>query len=204
MKQKPPYHHGNLKEELLDAAVGLIAEVGAQSFTLREVARRAGVSHNAPYRHFHDKEDLLAAVAAQGFDRLNESMHRAIATGRDTADRFRLCGRGYLQFALRSPQHLHVMFDLPEPKKPNPEYKEAGDRAFQTLLDCVIALQAEGGLPAGDPHPYAFIAWSAIHGFSKLAIANRVPLNQSQAIEFSNLIFETLRDGMRHLVPKTH
>src|SRR5579871_1734507 len=72
-----PYHHGHLKKALLDAALALIAETGARGFTLREAARRAGVSHNAPYRHFRDKDDLLAAVAADGFDRLGEAMTRA-------------------------------------------------------------------------------------------------------------------------------
>ena len=72
-----PYHHGNLKEALLAAAVEAIAESGPRGFTLREAARRAGVSHNAPYRHFRDRDDLLAAVAADGFDRLGEAMTRA-------------------------------------------------------------------------------------------------------------------------------
>src|SRR6266404_3557169 len=72
MRRPKPYHHGHLREVLLQAAIQLIAEVGPAAFTLREVARRAGVSHNAPYRHFPDREDLLAAVAAQGFRELNE------------------------------------------------------------------------------------------------------------------------------------
>src|SRR5271167_4183220 len=105
MPSARPYHHGNLKQALIDAAVALIAEVGPQGFTLREVARRAGVSHNAPYRHFLDKDDLLAAVAAEGFERLNESMTKAMRKGRTGAEQLRLAGRGYVEFALRSPQH---------------------------------------------------------------------------------------------------
>ena len=77
MKKRRPYHHGNLKHALLEASLGLIREIGPRAFTLREVARRAGVSHNAPYRHFRNKEELLAAVAAEGFDRLTESMLEA-------------------------------------------------------------------------------------------------------------------------------
>jgi len=120
MPAKRPYHHVQLKQTLLDAAVALIAEVGPQAFTLREVARRAGVSHNAPYRHFEDKDDLLAAVAAQGFDRLTESMRKAMTKGRTAAKRLSLAGRGYAQFALRWPQHILVMFDTPATKA-NPE-----------------------------------------------------------------------------------
>jgi AcrR family transcriptional regulator len=109
-KQRP-YHHGNLKQELLNTALTLISESGPQGFTLREVARRAGVSHNAPYRHFRDKDDLLAAVAAEGFARLTSAMKRSAARGKTPLERLRLCGRGYIQFAL--PQHFLVMFDLP-------------------------------------------------------------------------------------------
>ena len=74
-----PYHHGNLRKTLLDAAVALIGEVGPRAFTLREVARRAGVSHNAPYRHFPSKDELLVAVAAEGFDRLTRDAEGACA-----------------------------------------------------------------------------------------------------------------------------
>ena len=79
MRRAKPYHHGHLREALLEAAVRLIAEVGPTAFTLREVARRAGVSHNAPYRHFRNREDLIAAVAAQGFRELTRAMTDAAA-----------------------------------------------------------------------------------------------------------------------------
>ena len=77
MRTPRSYHHGNLKQALLEASLNLIREVGPGAFTLREVARRAGVSHNAPYRHFRDKEELLAALAAEGFDRLTDAMTKA-------------------------------------------------------------------------------------------------------------------------------
>ena len=106
MPAKRPYHHVNLKQSLLDAAVALIGEVGPQAFTLREVARRAGVSHNAPYRHFRDKDDLLAEVAAQGFDQLTESMKEAMARGKTAAERLSLAGRGYVQFAFAMARNI--------------------------------------------------------------------------------------------------
>src|ERR1700751_4296805 len=113
MRPRKPYHHGHLEETLLETAIQLIGEVGPLGFTLREVARRAGVSHNAPYRHFRDKDELIAAVAAQGFERLNAAMIRAAARSTSAEDRLLSCGRGYITFALRWPQHLQVMFDLP-------------------------------------------------------------------------------------------
>src|SRR5690349_22544710 len=104
MKKERRYHHGNLKKTLLDATVKLIAKVGPRAFTLREVARLAKVSHNAPYRHFKDKEELLAAVAAEGFERLADSMIEAAGAAKDTISALLLTGRGYVQFALRWPE----------------------------------------------------------------------------------------------------
>lgn len=150
MVAKQPYHHANLKQSLLDAAVGLLAEAGPQGFTLREVARRAGVSHNAPYRHFKDKDDLVAAVAAEGFDRLTASMLESMEAGDTALERLRLSGRGYVEFALRQPQHLIAMFEAPAGKCARPEYEAAGQRAFQVLLDVVWEVKAEGLLPPGD------------------------------------------------------
>jgi AcrR family transcriptional regulator len=193
---KRPYHRVNLKQSLLDAALRLIAEVGPQTFTLREVARRAGVSHNAPYRHFQDKDDLLAAVAAEGFHRLTESMEKAMSKGRTAAERLTLAGRGYVQFALQSPQHLLVMFEGPRPAEPKPEYAEPAQRAFQTLLDAIAAAQAEGSLPQGDPHPLAVVAWSGVHGLAKLAIGGQLPYNAKQTLAFADYLTRVLTHGM--------
>ncbi len=196
MTAKRPYHRVHLKQSLLDAAVALIGEVGPQAFTLREVARRAGVSHNAPYRHFHDKDDLLAAVAAQGFDRLTESMKLAMAKGRTAAERLRLAGRGYVRFALESPQHILVMFEGRKPAEPRPEHVESAQRAFQTLLDAIAAAQAAGALPKGDPHRFAVVAWSGVHGLAKLAIGGQLPFDATQTLEFANYLTEVLAAGM--------
>src|SRR5271154_4825053 len=100
MAESQPYHHGNLRQTLLDAAVALIGEVGPRAFTLREVARRAGGSHNAPYRHFSSKDELLVAVASEGFDRLTETMRQHLAAGQSPAERLALAGCGYVAFAL--------------------------------------------------------------------------------------------------------
>jgi AcrR family transcriptional regulator len=196
MPAKKPYHRVNLEQSLLDAAVALIGEGGPHAFTLREVARRAGVSHNAPYRHFRDKGDLLAAVAAQGFDRLTESMNKAMAKGRTGTERLRLAGRGYVQFALESPQHLLVMFEGPNPAEPRPEHTESGQRAFQILLDAIANVQAEGALPKGDPHRFAVVAWSGVHGLAKLAIGGQLQFDEKQTLEFTNYLTGVLAAGM--------
>lgn len=196
MAAKRPYHRANLKQSLLDSAVGLIGEVGPQTFTLREVARRAGVSHNAPYRHFRDKDDLLAAVAAQGFERLTEAMQKAMAKGRGAAERLRLAGRGYVQFALEWPQHVLVMFERPKPIEPRPAHAESARLAFQTLLDAIAAAQKEGALPKGDPQRFAIVAWSGVHGLAKLAIGGQLPFNAKQTLEFADYLTLVLANGM--------
>jgi AcrR family transcriptional regulator len=192
-----PYHHGNLKDALLNAAAALITEVGPQYFTLREVARRAGVSHNAPYRHFRDKDELLAAVAEQGFLRLTNAMNKAASRGETALDRWTLSGHGYIAFALRWPQHFYVMFDAVFQKPKYPEYAAAGESAFSTLLHFITDAQAEGGLAAGDPLPLAFTSWSVVHGLAKLAINNRIPMKRDQVLKFfDDFVADMLRRGL--------
>ena len=121
--------------------MGLVAKVGPQGFTLREVARRAKVSHNAPYRHFQDKDDLLAAVATEGLDRLTAWMNKSMGEGPTAKERLRLVGIGYVEFALKFPQHLAIMFETPctIEARERPECKAAGMQAFQVFLDAISA-----------------------------------------------------------------
>ena len=180
-----PYHHSNLRQTLLYAAVTLIGEVGPRAFTLREVARRAGVSHNAPYRHFAGKDELLAIVAAEGFDRLTVSMQQAMAPAQSPRERLVLCGCGYVEFALRWPQHFLVMFDLSHSAVECAEAKVAGGNAFQVLLDSVAAAQQSGDLPLGELMPLAWTAWSLVHGIAKLAISGNLPLDARETVAFT-------------------
>jgi AcrR family transcriptional regulator len=194
MAEPQPYHHANLRKTLLDAAVTLIGEVGPRAFTLREVARRAGVSHNAPYRHFASKDELLMAVAAEGFDRMTAVMEKAMKPGNSPLERLQQCGMGYVDFALKWPQHLQVMFDLPVPARNDCEV--VGENAFQVLLDCVVAAQASGDLSAGDPLPLAWTAWSLVHGIAKLAISGNLPLSRRATLEFTRRATQGLFEGI--------
>ena len=177
MRTPHSYHHGNLKQALLEASLDLIRKAGPKAFTLRAVARRAGVSHNAPYRHFRSKEELLAALAAEGFDRLTAAMTKAAASRSGALERFRASGRGYVEFALRYPQHFAVMFEVPWRAGAYPETQAAGARAFGALVGYVEACQAEQLLPPGDANPFALLAWSMVHGVAKLALSGRLPLS---------------------------
>jgi AcrR family transcriptional regulator len=201
MKREQRYHHGNLKKTLLDAAVKIVGKVGPRAFTLREVARQAKVSHNAPYRHFHDKEELLAAVAAEGFERLAESMIEAAAPAGDALNALMLSGRGYVQFALRWPEHFSVMFDQQEGFQAYPNYAVSGRRAFQVLLDRITAAQQAGRLPAGDANTLALTAWSMVHGIAKLAISGLLPFDSEETVlEFTAVATRALGEGLRNVV----
>ena len=207
MPRVEPYHHANLRKTLLDAAVALIGEVGPRAFTLREVARRASVSHNAPYRHFSSKDELLAAVAAEGFERLTATMQKRMARGRTPLERLQLSGCGYVDFALRWPQHFVVMFDLPRcPREIADNASLAvesirtdrpviGRNAFQVLLDCVAAAQSSGDLPPGDLLPLAWTSWSLVHGIGKLAIGGNLPLSPRATLQFTRKATQSLYSG---------
>jgi len=192
MTLREPYHHANLHKTLLDAAVTLIGEVGPRAFTLREVARRAGVSHNAPYRHFASKDELLAEVAAEGFDRLTISMRKKMARANSPREQLQECGCGYVAFALRWPQHFLVMFDLPQAQLGHEKHQAAGQIAFAVLEECVAAAQDSGDLPVGDLLPLAWLAWSLVHGIAKLAISGNLPFNARSAIEFTRTASQSI------------
>jgi AcrR family transcriptional regulator len=197
MTLNKPYHHGNLRAALLEAAVALVGELGPRGFTLREVARRAGVSHNAPYRHFASKDELLLAVAREGFARLKESMERAMEPGRTSMERLQLSGCGYVEFALHWPQHFQVMFDLPRLQPEGCAKVKADMGAFDVLLGCIGAAQTDGSLPPGDPLPVALTAWSLVHGIAKLAVSGTLPMGMEQTLAFTRQATSVLGAGLQ-------
>jgi len=197
MPRAKPYHHENLRETLLEAAVALVGEAGPRAFTLREVARRAGVSHNAPYRHFTSKDELLLAVASEGFERLAATMERSLAKGRTAMERLHLCGCGYVEFALDWPHHFLVMFDLPKEVHNACAHEPVGMNAFGVLLSSIQAAQQAGGLPAGDPLPQALTAWSLVHGVAKLGVSGNLPMSRAETLEFTRQAAEVLSRGMQ-------
>jgi hypothetical protein len=121
-------------------------------------------------------------------------MEKAMKPGMSPLERLQLCGQGYVEFALRWPQHLLVMFDLPAAARNDCE--AVGANAFQVLLDCITAAQRSGGLAAGDPLPPAWMAWSLVHGIAKLAISGNLPLTRKATIEFTRKATQAMFDGM--------
>lgn len=191
MTQPKPYHHGNLREALLRSAIRLIREVGPTAFTLREVARRAGVSHNAPYRHFRDKEDMIATVAADGYQALTDAMVAAAGEQADVLDQLKHAGLAYIRFALQRPEHFTVMFDAPFSDRQHPNAAQAAKQAFSTLVGLVKVCQEEKRLVTGDPVRYALLAWSMVHGVAKLAITGRLPYRSTAGVmKFASFVID--------------
>jgi AcrR family transcriptional regulator len=173
-----PYHHGDLRRALLDAALEIVTEEQDWAFSLREVARRAGVSHNAPYNHFGDKRDLLAAVAAEGFETLRKHLLAASA-GIERADKaLRATARAYVLLGVENPAHYRLMFGstlvtagqgLPA------EVKQAGAGATRVLEEIIDRGARAGELAVAPSNPAklkqaVFAAWSTVHGTTMLLI----------------------------------
>ena len=163
--EKPAaYHHGNLRETLLQAADLLLTERGAQGLTLRDVAKAAGVSHAAPYHHFASLNDLLAAVAERAFISLGDAIEQA-ASAQDPTERLMQVAEAYVACARARPAHFRLMFGpLLAQKNDYPLFKAAASRAFGALLAAACAYDAKNG------PELALCGWSLSHGLSNLII----------------------------------
>ncbi len=190
------YHHGNLKEALLRAALELIAQKGPAGFTFAEAARWAGVSPAAPYRHFRDRDELLASVALRGFHQFEQVLARAWDEGRpDVFFALDRLGRAYLDFARSEPAYYSAMFEGGVPLADNPELRDAGDRAFAVLRAAAEKLCAQ--VPARDRPPALMVAlhiWAMAHGIASLfgrgdAARRALPIAAEELLEAQTLIY---------------
>ena len=171
------YHHGDLRRGLVQAALAIVTEDQDWAFSLRHVARRAGVSHNAPYNHFADKDALLAAVAIVGMERLGDNMTDAIAGIDDPAEQLVQSGLAYARTGVANPALYRLIFGsvLEEAQKRSELYAAAGART-RGILEGIITRGAQAGaftINPGDPVEHAvavMAAWSAMHGLTMLVI----------------------------------
>lgn len=164
------YHHGNLRQALIDGAKDLIAEQGPDGFTLRELARRVGVSHTAAYRHFADKDALLAAVAGEGFRRLGEAFTEALGSTDDPRDAFAATGLAYVRFAAENPGNFKVMFRMADCLPELTAIAEASGSSKDVLRGQIEALQQAGLIREGPVEVYVLAAWSLVHGLARLLV----------------------------------
>lgn len=164
------YHHGNLREALIRAALDLIAQKGPGGFTFADAARWAGVSSAAPYRHFRDRDALLADVARRGFELFEARLSHAWNDGRpDSYRAFEEIGRAYLAFARDEPAHYSAMFEAGVSLDADPGLRAAADRAFEVLRQASEVLAAR--LPPDKRPPALMMSlhiWALSHGIASL------------------------------------
>ncbi len=190
------YHHGNLREALIRAALDLIAEKGPAGFTFAEAARSAGVSPAAPYRHFRDRDELLADVARRGFERFAEELARAWNDGKpDPLSAFEAVGKAYLAFARREPAYYSAMFEAGLPLESDAALSAASERAFAVLLGASEAVVAR--LPKGKRPPTLMMAlhvWALSHGVAALfgrgdGGRRKLPMSPEELLEAGVLVY---------------
>jgi len=173
------YHHGNLKSVLLKAALKLIEKIGVERFTLREVARKAGVSHNAPYRHFPSKESLIAALATDSFRQLHETLRAAVEHVTEPSARLEEAARAYLRFALKNPSRFNIMFHSAFDRRAYPEYVTA----YTGLLDLLSELIEQHADLAVPTETAGELVWASIHGIAELGQAGRLQYGSQPELE---------------------
>jgi AcrR family transcriptional regulator len=177
----------DFRERLCEAAERLFAERGPDAVTMRQLAAELGVSPMTPYRYFQDKEDILAAIRTNGFNRFAEAMEKA------RADKH--VGDAYIKFAFEHPHTYKLMFDLNQPHEADyPELVAAGERAKATMTGWVDDMIAAGAM-TGDPQQIGLMFWAATHGAVVLELAGKLP--HGKAHELSHALGATLAKGLR-------
>jgi AcrR family transcriptional regulator len=182
------YHHGDLKNALIEAGIEILAKEGVSALSLRQVARKAGVSHTAPYAHFSDKQALIAAISTEGYHKLYEKISGAAR--RYTGDPMRQlveASWAYIEFALADTDHFRITLSgAVEKEKDYPAYVEISKKNFNLVVEIVEACQKDGVLPDGPSDLVAVSIWGLLHGMVSLfledqishAILNRLTLKE--------------------------
>jgi AcrR family transcriptional regulator len=190
------YHHGNLREALVRAALELIGQKGPAGFTFADAARSAGVSSAAPYRHFRDRDALIADVARRGFELFEAALNDAWSDGRpDPYRAFENVGRAYLAFARNEPAYYSAMFEAGVPHDSDPELRDAANRAFEVLRHASEVLCAR--VPQEKRPPALMMSlhiWALSHGIASLfargdAGRRSLPMAPEELLEAGVLIY---------------
>jgi AcrR family transcriptional regulator len=188
------YHHGNLREALVRAALELITEFGPVGFSFAEAARRAGVSAAAPYRHFRDRDALMVEIARRGFERLADDLTTAWDEEKSgPLNGLKAMGNAYLAFARREPAYYSAMFESGIAASSDPGLQQEGDRAFSVLRQAAVAVSQL--LPAArraPPHMMSLHIWAVSHGTAALFGAGKgraAPVSPEELLEASVLIY---------------
>jgi AcrR family transcriptional regulator len=171
-----PYHHGDLRRALLDEALRTIQTQGVEHLTLRTVGAKLGVSRSALYRHFADKQSLLATVGKEGFGKLRQALADAWEVNGHGRIGFDAMHRAYVQFAVAHPSHYRVMFGgFIESAAKDDQFISEASGAFQVLLDALVEQQNAGDIRRDDPVLMARFVWALVHGTALLFIDGQLP-----------------------------
>jgi AcrR family transcriptional regulator len=185
MKAKDSYHHGDLRHEIIEEAKIWIETKDISSLSLREIARRLGVSHNAPYRHFADKESLLAAIAQMGFEKLRQWLQQVLEDDALTPEeQIKALGIKYIEYALSNPAYYRVMYSayLSDYQK-YPSLEKAAEESFTILIETIAQGQKVGVIRPGDTRELAYVCWSLVHGISMLHLDRQLRSPEIESVE---------------------
>jgi len=196
-KPAKPYHHGDLRRALLDEAVRTIQTHGVEHLTLRSVGESLGVSRSALYRHFADKQSLLATVGKEGFRMLRQAIADAWERNGRGRIGFQAMGKAYVQFAVAHPSHYRVMFGrFIESAAKDDHFLTEAKAAFQVLVDALVEQQSAGDIRRDDAVLMGRFVWALVHGTAMLVIDGQLPeAAQREALE--QYAFERLYASIR-------
>ena len=182
MAAKDTYHHGDLRQKIIDEALSWIEQENIVNLSLRGIARRLGVSHNAPYRHFPDKESLLVAIAEIGFIQLHRALEQASKRFEDARQNLETIGVAYVRYAIENQAYYRVMFSDLQLCEKHHDLNRVSQQAFVVLLDAIkVGQQTQIFIPE-DSLQLAHVCWSLTHGVSMLAIDRQLTISDSDDI----------------------
>ena len=195
--RRKTYHHGDLRQALIDAALELLRAGGAEALTLRAVARAAGVSQAAPYRHFADRSALVGAVAQESFARMGASIERAVQRGPLGPAALKRGMVAYVRFAHEHPAEYRVMFgaELAD-RRDLPDLAATALGTFALLREGIARNQQAGALSTGDPMRRAVIAWATLHGLVMLSLDGQTAVTGDSIETLADAATELLLAGM--------
>ncbi len=201
------YHHGNLRQRLIHTAENLIAKQGIEAVTMRVLSRKIGVSHTAAYRHFRDKQELLSALAQNGFEKLEQKFQEVSQDLQDNPLGLILAiGRTYIDFAFENPARYRIMFGhILIDNRDKHTLNQAVQQTFAYLLKAIEKGQQRGDIRSDNPVELASLSWSMVHGFSQSAIDGQLlpslmnasgdPTDQELA-RLTGLVLDALVSGL--------
>lgn len=194
MSRKNSYHHGDLKNALIQAGIEILSKEGVNGLSLRKVARKAGVSHAAPYAHFTDKQALVAAISTAGYEKLYDKVYDAVQHHQgDPLRQFVEAAWAYVEFALTDPDHFKITLSgVVEKEKDYPAFVDISHKSFGLIVELVEAGQRAGILNEGPPDLVAVSVWGLVHGFVSLILEDQISHTLLECYSLKEMLILTL------------